>query len=78
MIFLRIFIEFSWIFPEISVPVELYTVFPEPQNPGQKPGQKSGQKSGQNLGQKSGGPFNNRRCGLNGRNPMRICMWKGL
>ena len=38
-----------------SAPVELYTVFSDAKNPGQKPGQKSGQKSGQNLGQKSGG-----------------------
>ena len=61
-----IFIEVSYIFPEFSVPVELtvfsvpvelYTVFPDPQNPGQKPGQNSGQKTGQNLGQKYGGTF---------------------
>ena len=48
-----------------SVPVDLYTVFSDPKNPGQKPGQKSGQKSGQNFGQKSrGGVFINRRCRL--------------
>ena len=33
-----------------SVPVDLYTVFSDPKNPGQKPGQ----NSGQHFGQKSG------------------------
>ena len=38
-----------------SVPVDLYIVFSDPKNPGQKCCKKSGQKSGQNFGQKSGG-----------------------